>query len=137
MWNLSLFFQLGKVFDANKKNCSSILIFIYRQCFEFYQPLTCIKNVSTFFKFALAFSMLQVYSTHINTKNEYEIKVWLKRNCVWFGKHIARAIAQAKLFKHWTQLFVSSEDLKNQLGNWFKLKTSWRVCIKYRSVYIN
>ena len=58
------------MFDTNGKNCSSIFILIYRQCFKFYQP--CCKYLP---------------ATHINTKNEYEIKVWQK-NRILFEKVI-------------------------------------------------
>ena len=66
--------------------------------------------------------------THINTKNEDEIKVWLKRNCVWFEKHIACAIAQIKLFKHWTHSLFPLKTWKSQPIVWLSV---WKFeCLK-------
>ena len=99
------------MFDTNGKNCSSVLVLVYRQCFNFLNNI-----VSTLSQFALVFSMVQVFSSYsckhkkwiqkniVIKKELYEIRNHVTPTC--YLKHVAN------LFKHWTQCLVSSEHFK-------------------------
>ena len=81
------------LFDTNGKNCSSVLILIYRRCsnslfMTLYQPLS---NLHWHFPWCKYLAVTQV-----NTKKDARNKNWPKKNCVWLEKYIAqpRVIAQ-------------------------------------------
>ena len=123
MWNLSLFFYLATVVDTNGKKWSNVLILIYRQCFNFFNNI-----VSTFFKFTLTFSMLQVSSNypHKHTNCIQKTKSRSKKNCIWLEKHIVSTCYSPNIWPSFSN---------NRLSFWFPLKISKSQRIFWLSVW--
>ena len=79
--------KLYKYCWKHKPDLETCIHFICRQCFNFSNNI-----VSTFSKFALAFSFLQVFSSFLHKhENGNKIKMWPKKNFARLEKQIAQS----------------------------------------------
>ena len=109
---VSINFICLSCYGVNGKNCTSVLVLIYKQCFNFLNNI-----VSTLFRFALAFSMVQVSTSHSckHKKMDKKIIVWPKNSYIWLENHInpARYSSNRGKVKH--GLLVTSYELHPQV----------------------
>ena len=111
------------------KNYSSVLILISRQCCNILNNI-----VSTFLKFGLLYFMLEVSSSYSHRhKNRYK-KQKCNQNRIAFDSkrtqvsHLLQPRYLAKLFKHWNQLLVTSEDFKTSTDCFAKCLNVLAAC---------